>query len=380
MHLISGVVAGAVILVMCVTGVLLTYEKQLLEWADRGMVPLTAPDAAPMGPEALLSATGAEAGATATALTLRADGRAAATVSFQGNRTWLVKPATGQLLGEPSPRLRRFFRQVTAWHRWLAMEGAGRSTGRIITGASNLGFLWLVLSGAYLWVPRAITAMQVRQVLWFRRGLTAKARDFNWHNVIGVWSAVPLALVVVGAVPISYGWAGDLVYRLAGEAPPARPAQAPAAVPRERRSDPDDPHTQAVAVRGLDDAVMAVMATVPDWRTMTAHLRDAPAPLTVSVDRGYAGQPQYRTTFTIDRTSSRITRREDFADLGTGRRWRSWLRFVHTGEYYGLVGQTVAGLVSAGGAVLVYSGGALAIRRVLAWRRRRMAGPRTLAA
>ena len=35
-----------------------------------------------------------------------------------------------------------------------------------------------------------------------------------------------------------------------------------------------------------------------------------------------------------------------------GRRLRTWLRFAHTGEVYGLVGQTIAGLVSFGGAVL----------------------------
>ena len=48
-----------------------------------------------------------------------------------------------------------------------------------------------------------------------------------------------------------------------------------------------------------------------------------------------------------------------------------WLRFIHTGEAFGLAGQTVAGLVSAGGAVLVYTGLALALRRLAAWRRRR---------
>src|SRR5262245_10479635 len=36
LHLVAGVGAGAVILVMSVTGLLLTYEKQILAWADRG--------------------------------------------------------------------------------------------------------------------------------------------------------------------------------------------------------------------------------------------------------------------------------------------------------------------------------------------------------
>ncbi len=41
-----------------------------------------------------------------------------------------------------------------------------------------------------------------------------------------------------------------------------------------------------------------------------------------------------------------------------------------TGEAFGLLGQTIAGLVSAGGCVLVYTGLALSWRRFFAWRRR----------
>ena len=87
--------------------------------------------------------------------------------------------------------------------------------------------------------------------------------------------------------------------------------------------------------------------------------------------RATEGQPQLRRTLTIDRASGAVVKAETFGDLGPGRRARSWLRFAHTGEYYGLTGQTIAGLVSAGGAVLVYTGLALALRRLWAWRRRR---------
>ena len=41
LHLTAGVVAGTVVLVMSVTGVLLTYEKQMVAWAERS--PLAAP-------------------------------------------------------------------------------------------------------------------------------------------------------------------------------------------------------------------------------------------------------------------------------------------------------------------------------------------------
>ena len=105
---------------------------------------------------------------------------------------------------------------------------------------------------------------------------------------------------------------------------------------------------------------------------MTMRLGDsATAPVVISLDAGYGGQPQLRSTITIDRATSAVAKAETFDDLGPGRRARSWLRFVHTGEYYGLAGQTIAGIVSAGSAVLVYTGIALALRRLWARRRRR---------
>ena len=71
--------------------------------------------------------------------------------------------------------------------------------------------------------------------------------------------------------------------------------------------------------------------------------------------------------------SAEIEKSEKFSDLSAGRQLRSWLRFAHTGEIYGLTGQTIAGLVSAGGVVLVYTGLALALRRFSSWIRRRRA-------
>ena len=34
-HLVSGVTAGSIVLVMSATGVLLTYEKQIVAWSER---------------------------------------------------------------------------------------------------------------------------------------------------------------------------------------------------------------------------------------------------------------------------------------------------------------------------------------------------------
>ena len=58
-----------------------------------------------------------------------------------------------------------------------------------------------------------------------------------------------------------------------------------------------------------------------------------------------------------------MLRRESFADYDSGRKARSWLRFLHTGQALGWVGQLVAGLASLGGAFLMWTGFSLAWRR-----------------
>ena len=224
LHLTAGLAAGVVVLIMSATGVLLTFEKQLIYYADTRHISLAPPpSAAPLPIDTLLArvrATGLVG--EPSAVTVRRDPAAPVALTIGQGVVAYADPYTGRLLGRGDAGVRAFFRGVTDWHRWLAASGEYRATGRAVTGAANLAFLFLVLSGAYLWIPRTWAWRAVKQVIWFRGGLPGKARDFNWHNTIGVWSVVPLAIVVASGVVISYPWASNLVYRIAGEAPPAR--------------------------------------------------------------------------------------------------------------------------------------------------------------
>lgn len=377
-HLVAGVTAGLIILTMCVTGVLLAYERQITYWADtRGyQVQPPSPAAARQGVETLLANVRAVRPG-ATAVTLRADPTAPAEVSFGREGTLFVNPYTGEVLGGGSTGVRSFFRSVTDWHRWLGAsgEGTGRSIGRAVTGASNFIFLFIVVSGIYLWWPRKWKKRLVRNVTWFRRGITSRARNFNWHNTIGFWVAIPLFIVVFSGVVISYTWAGNLVYRVFGETPPAprsAPGQPPAnSGPQQRggteRRDAGKP--EEVTAGSLDRLWALAEQQQPGWQSISLRLPTATEPTAVfTIDLGNGGQPQKRSQLTLDVKTGEVVRWEPFSSQTPGRRARSWLRFAHTGEAAGIVGQAVAGLVSAGGAVLVWTGLALAWRRFRLWR------------
>ena len=155
-----------------------------------------------------------------TTVTLDSDPRVTASVALGTQGTVFVNPYTGDVLGSGSVRARAFYRSVTSWHRYLSVEGEHRATARAITGACNAAFLVLAVTGLYLWWPRQWTARHVAAVALFRRGVRGKARDFNWHNVIGLWSAPILIVLTMTGMVISYPWASNLVYTLTGSPRP----------------------------------------------------------------------------------------------------------------------------------------------------------------
>ena len=128
-----------------------------------------------------------------TTLTLRSDPAEPVSAEFGRDAIVYLHPSTGEVLGEGSAAVRGFFRETENWHRWLAPGLESRATARGITGACNLLFLGLLLSGLYLWLPTNWSRQYLRPAIGSGRGLSGKARDWNWHNTIGIWCAAPLS-------------------------------------------------------------------------------------------------------------------------------------------------------------------------------------------
>jgi uncharacterized iron-regulated membrane protein len=97
--------------------------------------------------------------------------------------------------------------------------------------------------------------------------------------------------------------------------------------------------------------------------------------VTVMIEEAASRHPYPRSTLTLDAATAAVVKWEPFAGYNLGRTIRAWVRPVHTGEAGGFIGQLIAALASAGGALLVYTGLSLAWRRWWQFvRRRRRAG------
>ncbi len=125
-HLTSGVVSGLVVLIMSVTGTLLTFQQSVLRTLERSQRYVEAPQpGAPRVPlETMIAGVRRTfPDAEPATVTIEADPRSAVSVALGPPGTAFVDPYTGEVLGQGSPRARGFYRTVTNWHRYLAMSG-----------------------------------------------------------------------------------------------------------------------------------------------------------------------------------------------------------------------------------------------------------------
>jgi uncharacterized iron-regulated membrane protein len=88
--------------------------------------------------------------------------------------------------------------------------------------------------------------------------------------------------------------------------------------------------------------------------------------LVFTVDDGDGGHPSARTQITVvsAQNSQLILHEAPFANQPRGQRWRAWVRFSHTGEAAGWIGETVAFASALGACVLVLTGLLLLYQRL----------------
>jgi uncharacterized iron-regulated membrane protein len=367
-HLLVGVTAGALILFMSATGVLLAFEPQITEWLERDQRVVTPPAGAPrLSVETLLArAREARPDQRPGIVTLRSDPTASAVVSFgREGGALFIDPYRGTVLGGLSP-VHDFLHEVVEWHRWLG----SRDIGRPITGAATLGFLGLVVLGVYLWWPRRWTRETARRALLFDGRLRGRARDFNWHNVIGIWCAPILLVMILTGLVMSYQWANNLLYTLTGnEAPP--PAERSAPPSRESQVGERPRRDDARVPANLDARWQRAEQQVPDWVAISLRMPPRPdGPLTFVIQEPVGWHPAPRSQLVLNASTGKVVKWEPFAGQNLGRRLRAWVRPLHTGEAGGIAGQAVAAVASAGATVLVWTGLSLAWRRLRNARRR----------
>jgi len=354
LHLILGCSAALFIFVMSITGVALTYERQLIKAAER--VDFAHPVSATTSTISLDKVVLiVQQFSTKKVPSITLSNEVGAPVIIKEGRKTLayLNPYTGIETAEPGKGTKILLKKLRAFHRWLTLDGKFSETGRWVNGIANIIFFVLLLTGLYLWLPKRFKARAFKQKLTISsKHSTVKARDYQWHNIFGFYMA-PILIVVIGtAFFFSFKWPGETLKSYLSTQSSALTKAQPLS---ERESQ---------EVLSQQTLLTHLQVEFPKWQTIRLPLPQINNDIqTYQVDQGNGGEPQKKLSVVVDTLTGDIIEQQSFEQLSAYRQARSYIRFLHTGEAFGLVGQTLAGIASLLACLLVYTG------IMLSWRR-----------
>ncbi|MFL0414819.1 PepSY domain-containing protein [Sphingomonas sp. 179-I 2A4 NHS] len=331
-HWFLGITAGLVLAVMGVTGATMSFEAEILEAANRGIITVSPSSTPPLtGPQLIARIEAQRPDIRISRLIVERDPTRVAVVRYteggskKRERSYL-DPATGQMLGEP--RGEAFFETIRSVHRWMALPGDGNGFGRRVTGFAALSLIFFALSGLYLRWPRR--PLDWRS--WFVLDLRKTGRNLYraLHTVIGSWLILFYLISAGTGLWWSYGWYRDGAQRLLA---PAR-AEVARAMPVS-----DEPADLRVAWRGFERATGG-----RSYERITASVRDHAVEFRAKLPG--ARHDRVSDELMIDGTTGAVISHVPYADRRWGEDLVTSVYELHRGAYWGMPGRIAMTLSS----------------------------------
>lgn len=349
LHLWLSLPVGLVISIICFTGAMLIFEREITEslqhryyYVERvGDRTITLDDAV-----------------AAVTLTLQEGQRITGiTISKHRERTWKINLSqpkhaavyvdqySGKVLGTPE-RL-PFFRTMFRLHRWLMdtrPEDGAIYWGKVIVGISTLTLVVILLTGIIIWIPKSLNMWKNRSRISVRRGY--KKFLYDLHVAGGIYAALLLLAMALTGLTWSFEWYRNGVYRLFGAESGTTTAQQTKAKSRA---------AGGYAMSGV--AYEDVVARYDDYADVTI------TPTTLSVKLSGMGNPRAADRYVVDGATGDIISAEMYDDASRQQKMRGWIYAIHVGNFGGYVTRVLWFLAAMLGASLPLTGYYLWIKR-----------------
>lgn len=344
-HLWLSVPFGIVMTLICFSGAMLVFEKEITGVADGRLCKVGRMGGEPLPLGVLAAKVGASLppGVSVTGITVGGDPGDAYRVSLSKPRRAYV--FVDQYTGEIKGRRERpaFFSFMFSLHRWLLDKGRpeGRPAyGKIVVGVSTMMFALALLSGVAVWWPKSRRGL--------RNGLkitVGKGRFRLWrslHAAGGMYAVVLLLAMALTGLTWSFPWYSKAFYAVLGLDAPARGGG---------------------GAQRAGDGGARILSTAC-WQAVYDRLRaDNPHAASITVGYGTAsvssakfGNTRAADRYTFDPSTGRLTSAVKYADAAPQGKVRGWIYSVHTGTFGGLLTRILWFLAALFGATLPLTG------------------------
>ncbi|MFY9088918.1 PepSY-associated TM helix domain-containing protein [Arcobacter aquimarinus] len=389
-HWILGITAGIILLIVGVTGAILSFEKEIMKAINsdsyyvkviEGQDKLTTKELLEK-----FQASNPKTKINSISFSLDKESSTVINVASEGARRGLniyINPYTAEVL--PDLVGKDFFGFILRLHRWLAFPQEIREIGKQTVAISTVSLIVLIISGIIVYWGRIKHAFFKSFTFKFKH----KGRAFlsTMHSAIGMWVIPFYLLAALTGLYWSYGWYNNMLYSIAGVEKPQR-QQAPQ--PQTQK----EPKSEEQKVEGQKERktegqrAERVQGQRPQGETSSSKFVDiqkAVEMFNIFVQRDYSSvtlrfpqkgtiysfsyldtDPAHyraRNTLEVDINSWQLLKHERYNDLPLNERLMKSILPLHTGEYFGLIGQIGMFIASALMALFTITGFMLYINR-----------------
>lgn len=359
LHLWLSLPFGLIIMTTCLTGALLVFEKEITELVRHDSYTIPVRKTGRLSLQSLLERVARETpdSVQITSVTIPTDFRRSYTVGLSKPRRAgvLVDPYTGKIVGQ-SGRL-PFFTTVRELHRWLLdsmkPDSEGIFWGRVIVGTSTLLFVFILLTGLFLWWPKKLKGIGKRLKISLRQGRQRLFTDL--HTVGGVYVFVLLLAMAMTGLTWSFEWYRTGFYKVFG----AEMAE----VGKGDKGPKKDKGKDAPREEGAEQAKLP--ASYIYWEEVVSYVIEvSEADYTeitvkdgeVEVPLAGLGNSRAADSFRFNKKTGQMTEYKAYREVKRDKKLRGWIYSVHTGTWGGLFTRICYVLAALFGASLPLTG------------------------
>lgn len=381
-HWFLGITAGIILLVVGITGAIMSFEKEILKAINSESYVVNVPqNQEKLNVKELLEKFQSqmpEAKINSISFSNNPEESTTLNIASKESRkgiNYYVNPYTAEIL--PDIVGKDFFGFILRLHRWLALPDDAREVGKQTVAISTVSLIILIISAIVIYWGRIKHSFLKSFTFKFKH----KGRAFlsTMHSAIGMWVIPFYLLASLTGLFWSYEWYNNALYKIAGVEKPQRNQQLQGQNPQQqqmiegqkqdekpqgqREGKPQDKNN-SVKLDDLQKAVnMFDIFIQRDYSKVTLRI---PQKGTIySFNYLDVNPDHYRATNTLelDINSWQLLKHDIYNEKPLNERLMKSILPLHTGEYFGIIGQTGMFIASSLMSLFTITGFMLFIQR-----------------
>lgn len=354
-HFILGLAFGFILLITATTGGLLSFEKEILKLINSKSYVVSVPnDVKKAQAHEMIAALKQHIpDAKINAVTLSSNPTSSAVITIASSNpqqrkgiNYYINPYTCELL--PHIQGESFFKTVEDIHRRLMLGNIGKQ----LVGVSSIVLVILLFSGLYLYFPRLKRTFLASFTFSFK----SKGRYFlhSIHSSIGLW-VLPLYLVaVLTGLYWSYDWYRQGLHTLSGVTLPVKPTMnvnksSQTLTLEQNKKEPQLNRKKSTITADTQLSKAFKLFEIflqKEYSSATIRVPNKGSVYTISYFDEDIIHSRARNQMQIDIHSWELLKHERYENKPLNEKLISSMLPLHSGEYFGIIGQTLMFIAS----------------------------------